>query len=145
MKKLLIALVAGFAVWTLGAAELNWTTDLAKAQAQARKENKLVLLDFTGSDWCPWCIKFEKEVLNTPEFGEYSKAHLVPVLLDFPHAKPQDDALKAANKALKEKYDIKGFPTYVLLNGAGKEVGRQEGYEKGGPKAFIAKIDGFKK
>jgi protein disulfide-isomerase len=145
MKKLLIALVAGLAVWTLGAAELNWTTDLAKAQAQARKENKLVLLDFTGSDWCPWCIKFEKEVLNTPEFVGYSKANLVPVLLDFPHTKAQIDALKQANKALKEKYHVGGFPTYVLLNASGKEVGRQVGYEAGGPKAFIAKIDGFKK
>ena len=145
MKKLLFALVAGLAVWSLAAAELDWTTDLAKAQAQAKKDNKLVLLDFTGSDWCPWCIKFEKEVLNTPEFVEYTKANLVPVLLDFPRTKAQTDALKQANKVLKEKYKVEGFPTYVLLNAGGKEIGRQTGYEKGGPKAFIAKIDGFKK
>jgi len=129
----------------LRAEDVTWLTSVSEAEAQAKKESKLVLLDFTGSDWCPWCIKFEKEVLTTPEFTQYAKANLVPVLLDFPHAKPQDDALKEANKALKGKYEIKGFPTYVLLNADGKEVGRQVGYDKGGPKAFIAKIDGFKK
>jgi protein disulfide-isomerase len=144
MKNILLTLVAGLAVWSLSAAELNWTTDLAKAQAKAKAENKLVLLDFTGSDWCPWCIKFEKEVLSTDEFAKYAQANLELVMVDFPRSKAQTDALKQANKSLKDKYKIEGFPTYVVLNTEGKEVGRQVGYKKGGPQAFIKELDGFK-
>ncbi len=144
MKNILLTLVAGLAVWSLSAAELNWTTDLAKAEAAAKKDNKLVLLDFTGSDWCPWCIKFEKEVLSTDEFAKYAQANLELVMVDFPRSKAQTDELKQANKSLKDKYKIEGFPTYVVLNTEGKEIGRQVGYEKGGPKVFIKQLDGFK-
>jgi protein disulfide-isomerase len=123
----------------------EWLTDLPKAQEQAKKDNKLVLLDFTGSDWCGWCIKFKKEVLDTDEFKGYADKNLVLVEVDFPNKKEQSEDLKKANQALKEKYSVSGYPTYVVLNGEGKEVGRQVGYEAGGPKAFIAKLDGFKK
>jgi protein disulfide-isomerase len=110
---------------------------------QARSENKMVLLDFTGSDWCGWCIKFDHDVLSMAEFTAYAKSKLVLVKLDFPHHKPQSDALKQANQELATRYHVDGFPTYVLLNSAGKELGRQVGYAKGGPDAFIAELDGF--
>ena len=67
MKRTTIGLLALCALLQAGAAEVNWLTDLPKAQAQAKKENKQVLMDFTGSDWCGWCIKFNKEVLSTPD------------------------------------------------------------------------------
>ena len=129
---------------TASAADLNWQTDLKKAQAEAKQENKMVLLDFTGSDWCGWCIKFNKEVLSTPEFATYAAKNLVLVELDFPHQKPQSAELKKANEALKNEYNVRGFPTFVVLNKDGKEVGRQVGYSKGGPDAFTAKLDSFK-
>jgi thioredoxin-related protein len=145
MKKLLlIATLAVTAFWQASAAESIWLTDLTKAQAQAKAENKIVLIDFTGSDWCGWCIKLKKEVLDTPEFKEYAAKNLVLVELDFPRNKPQTADQKKANAELSKKYNIEGYPTLVLLDKEGKEVGRL-GYVKGGPKAFIEKLERSKK
>jgi thioredoxin-related protein len=145
MKKLFIAVAIGCVWLQTQAADLNWGTDLPKALAQAKSDKKLVLLDFTGSDWCGWCIKFDKDVLSTDQFANYAKTHLELVTLDFPNKKPQSDALKSANAALQKKYGVDGFPTFVLLNADGKELGRQVGYAPGGPEAFIAKLEGFSK
>jgi thioredoxin-related protein len=125
------------------ASESSSGSALSTALTRARSENKMVLLDFTGSDWCGWCIKFDKDVLSTDKFAGYAKSKLVLVTLDFPSHKKQDAALKQANQELKKRFDVNGFPTFVLLNSAGKELGRQVGYLKGGPDAFIAKLDGF--
>ena len=125
---------------------MNWGTDLPKALAQAKADKKMVLLDFTGSDWCGWCIKFDKETLAKDKFADYAKTNFELVWsLDFPNKKPQSDALKAANKALGEKYGMDGYPTFVVLNADGKEIGRQVGYAPGGPEAFIAKLEKFSK
>jgi len=145
MKKLLIATLAATLFWQVNAAESTWLTDLPKAQAQAKAENKIVLIDFTGSDWCGWCIKFKKDVLDTPEFKEYAAKNVVLVELDFPSKKEQSAELKKANKALQDKYKVEGFPTFVVLDKDGKEIGRQVGDSKGGPKAFIEKLEGYKK
>jgi thioredoxin-related protein len=123
--------------------ESSWGTDLPAALNQARSENKMVLLDFTGSDWCGWCIKFDKDVLSTGQFTGYAKSKLVLVRLDFPHHKEQDAALKQANEQLSQRFNVHGFPTFVLLNSAGKELWRQVGYAQGGPNAFIAELDRF--
>src|SRR5882724_2184624 len=126
MKKILTGVFACWALLQAGAAELQWNTDLAKAQEQAKKENKLVMLDFTGSDWCPYCIKLNKEVFSKPEFAKYAKENLVLVEVDFPHRKKkgeQSDALKKANDALQQKYNISGFPTMIVLDGEGNKVG----------------------
>jgi protein disulfide-isomerase len=144
MKKMLIAILAATVLWRVNAAEADWLTDLPKAQAQAKTENKIVLIDFTGSDWCGWCIKFKKEVLDTAAFQEYAAKNVVLVELDYPHKKVQADDLKKANAALKDHYKIEGFPTLIVLDKSGKEIGRQVGYEEGGPKAFIAKLEKFK-
>ena len=145
MKKFLIAVLAATVFWQVNAAESAWLTDLPKAQAQAKSENKIVLMDFTGSDWCGWCIKFKKEVLDTPAFQAYAAKNVVLVELDYPNKKVQSADLKKANAALKDQYKIEGFPTLVVLDKAGKEIGRQVGYSEGGPKAFIAKLEGYKK
>jgi protein disulfide-isomerase len=144
MKKLLIATLAATVFWQANAADSAWLTDLPAAKAQARAENKIVLMDFTGSDWCSWCIKFKKEVLDTAEFQTYAAQNVVEVELDYPNNKPQSVDLKKANAALKDQYSIEGFPTLVVLDQNGKEIGRQVGYEEGGPKAFIAKLEQFK-
>jgi protein disulfide-isomerase len=145
MKKILIAMLAATVFWQVNAAEATWLTDLPKAQAQAKTENKIVLMDFTGSDWCGWCIKFKKEVLDTAEFQAYAAKNVVLVELDFPHKKVQADDLKKANAALNQQYKINGYPTLVVLDKDGKEIGRQVGYSEDGPAAFIAKLEGFKK
>jgi thioredoxin-related protein len=143
MKKIAIGLIACWALLQAGAEELQWLTDLPKAQAQAKKENKLVMLDFTGSDWCGWCIKLNKDVFSKPEFSKYAKENLVLVEVDFPRRKELSDDLKKANQALQEKYKIEGYPTIIVLDGEGKNVGKL-GYMES-PKPFIAKLEGMKK
>jgi protein disulfide-isomerase len=125
------------------AADLVWRTDLPGALKQARSDEKLVLLDFTGSDWCPWCIKFDQEVLSTDRFAGYALNRLELVKLDFPRHTPLGDDLKQANEALVKKFKVDGIPTYVLLDANGRELGRQVGYVAGGPDKFIVELDGF--
>ena len=128
---------------TAGASAAVWRNDYPGALKQAKAENKLVLLDFTGSDWCGWCIKFEQDVLSTPKFAAYAAHKLQLVRLDFPHHSPQPDALKRANAALYGQFRVDGFPTFILVNSSGKELGRQVGYLRGGPDAFIAELENF--
>jgi protein disulfide-isomerase len=122
-----------------------WRNDLPGALQQARSENKLVLLDFTGSDWCPWCIKFDHDVLSTENFAAYAGQKLELVKVDFPRHTAQPDDLRRANAALAAQFNVDGYPTYVLLDANGRELGRQVGYQEGGPQAFIAELDGFSK
>ena len=126
------------------AAPAGWTADYQKALAQAKAENKAVLLDFTGSDWCGWCIKMVKETLSQKEFTDYAAKNLVLVEVDFPNKKQLSDDTKKQNAELQEKYEAKGFPTFVLLDKDGKQLGKQVGYLAGGPSAFIAKLESFK-
>jgi protein disulfide-isomerase len=144
MKRIAMALLASCVLLQVRAAELDWLTDLPTAQAQAKSENKMVLLDFTGSDWCEWCMKFDKEVFATSEFQDYAAKNVVLVRLDYPHRKKQSAKLQIANFMLKNQYDIQEFPTLVVLNQAGDEIGRQTGYSEGGPQAFIAELEKFK-
>ena len=145
MKKLAFGLLVAWALLPVAASEGEWLTDLPKALDRAKAEKKMVVLDFTGSDWCGWCIKFNKDVLSTSEFKDYAAKNLVLVEVDFPNRKKLDAQLVKTNAALKEKYKIDGFPTFVVLNAQSREVGRQVGYAEGGPKAFIAKLEAFKK
>jgi thioredoxin-related protein len=144
MKKLFIALLAATALAGDHAANAAWLTDLPKAQAQAQAENKIVLMDFTGSDWCPACIRFNKEVLDSSVFQEYAAKNVVVVEVDFPQNKAQSDELKKTNAALQDRFKVEGFPTLIVLDKDGKEIGRQVGYEADGPKPFIAKLEEFK-
>jgi thioredoxin-related protein len=121
-------------------AESNWVTDYKKAQEAAKAGKKLMLLDFTGSDWCGWCMKLDKEVFSTPEFQNYASRNLILVKLDFPRRRPQTEALKKQNEQLAQKYGIQGFPTIIVLNGQGEKVG-ELGYMEGGPSPFLAKLE----
>jgi protein disulfide-isomerase len=124
---------------------VQWLTDLPQAQARAKSENKLVLLDFTGSDWCGWCIKLDQDTFSKPEFTDYARKNLVLVQLDFPDKKPQADALKQTNAALQKKYNVNGFPTLIAMKPDGTVVWTQTGYLEGGPPALIAKLEEAKK
>lgn len=119
----------------------GWLEDFAKAQAIATQENRPMLLDFTGSDWCGWCIKLDKEVFSQPDFEEYAAKNLVLVKLDFPKRKKLPAEVEQQNKRLAQKYGIRGFPTIIILDPSGKQIGKM-GYQKGGPGPFI---DGLKK
>jgi thioredoxin-related protein len=123
----------------------SWGTDLPAALNQAGSENKLVLMDFTGSDWCPWCIKLDQDVFSTSQFAAYAQNKLELVKVDFLRNSPQSDDVKQANAALASRYNVNGYPTCILLDASGKELGRQVGYLEGGPDAFIAEMNGFSK
>ena len=140
LTKFLLATIASASLLTAGAEELKWHTDLAKAQAEAKAEKKMVMLDFTGSDWCGWCIKLNKEVFAKPEFVEFAKKNLVLVEVDFPRKKEQSAEQKKANQALQSKYQIQGYPTLIVLDADGNKVG-ELGYVAGGPKAWIEKFE----
>ena len=114
-----------------------WQTDYKQALVQAAKEKKRLLLDFTGSDWCPYCVQMEKEVLTQPDFKVYAAHKLILVKLDFPRKKQMPPAESEQNQKLQQEFAIEGFPTYVLLDPAGTEMRRQVGYLEGGPKEFI--------
>lgn len=149
MKTIVFA-VGIAAALTLGAAgsvwaDSEWETDLQKAQAQAKTNNKLVFVDFTGSDWCGYCIRLNREILSKPEFKDYANKNLVLVEIDFPRAKSQSVDLRKKNQELAQQYDIQGFPTIVVLNGNGRMIWRFDGYFPDGPQAFIAELEKAKK
>jgi protein disulfide-isomerase len=121
----------------------GWGDDYDKALAAAKSEKKLLLMDFTGSDWCGWCIKLNKEVFSKEEFKEYAKKNLVLLEVDFPQHKKLAQKIKEQNDKLQNEYHIDGYPTVIVLNPEGKKVG-ELGYMEGGPKAFIAKLDELK-
>jgi protein disulfide-isomerase len=120
--------------------QVEWLTDFNAAQAKARAENKPLLVDFTGSDWCPPCILLEKQVFSQSEFAEYAAKNVVLVKIDFPRRKPLPAAEQAKNEALARQYDIRGFPTVLVMDAAGTVKG-QLGYMVAGPGRFTAKID----
>jgi protein disulfide-isomerase len=137
---LVTSLVSGGIIASSEAAE-GWKTDYTAALAEAAKENKMVLLDFTGSDWCGWCIKLQKDTFSKPEFKKFAQESLVLVELDFPRGKTQSDELKKQNEELAEKFGVQGFPTLVLLHPQGKEATRNVGYLQGGPEVFIQWVE----
>jgi len=121
-------------------AELAWLTNFDAARAKARAENKLLLIDFTGSDWCPPCKMLKREVFSQPEFAEYAAEKLVLLEVDFPREKAQSEEQKEANRILAQQFRIQGFPTIVVLSPSGKILG-ELGYMRGGPRAFIAELE----
>jgi len=99
----------------------GWSTDLEKAFEQAKAEKKSVLVEFTGSDWCPPCIAMRKNVFTKKEFVEGASKNFILVELDFPKG---DKKLKEKNQPFAEKYKIEGFPTVILFDSDGKEFTR---------------------
>jgi thioredoxin-related protein len=114
--------------------------DYKKAQEEAKANNKLLLLNFTGSDWCGWCIKIDKDIFSQSQFKDYARDNLVLVELDFPRRKTQPAELKKQNLELAQQYEVLGFPTIVVLNGSGQKLWQFDGYFPGGPEAFIAQL-----
>ena len=145
-RSFLLAATSFFVAGALTSAEESgWLTDYKQAQQEAKAGNKFVLLDFTGSDWCGWCKKFDKEVLLQPEFKDFARDNLVVVEVDFPRAKQQSLELKKQNRELAQQYEIMGFPTIVVLNADGQKLWRYDGYFPDGPAAFIAQLQKLRK
>jgi thioredoxin-related protein len=141
MRKILCLLLLTVCVH---AESSDWLTDFSAARKKAAKENKRIMMLFTGSDWCPICKKWKKEVFDQPQFLDYSRTNLVLVLVDFPDQRPLPRAQQRANDALRDKWKAGEFPEVILLDPAGKkEVGRIR-YDLGGIPRVIALLNGEK-
>lgn len=139
MKSRLLILTA-LAFATTAFAKTGWEDDFEKGLAKAKAAGKPALVDFTGSDWCIWCKRLDEEIFSKKEFKDYVKDKFQLVEVDFPQIKPLPKKKAEANDALSEKYKVQGFPTVIIMDGSGKEIGRL-GYVEGGPKAFIAELE----
>lgn len=143
MKKLLytslvMAMTATFAHAATGE---NWMTDFEAAKKKAAEENKDLLVDFTGSDWCGWCIKLDKEVFSEDVFKKGVDDKFVLVSLDYPRDKSKmSDELQKQNEELQKKFQIQGFPTILLMDAEGKPYART-GYQAGGPEKYLTHLD----
>jgi protein disulfide-isomerase len=127
-------------IGSLSAAEATWLTDYKAAQKKATAEHKPILMDFTGSDWCGWCIRLDKEVFSQPEFVDYAQKNLVLLKVDFPRNKEQTEAEKIQNQELAGKFGIQGYPTIILIDSHAKQLGEM-GYEKGGAAKWVASLE----
>lgn len=122
----------------------KWIDDFDDALAIASSANLPLFLNFTGSDWCPWCKFADERVFSKKEWREYAAGHLVPVFVDFPNRSPLSKKQKEANDALAKKYGIRGFPTFLILSPDGQKVLGQFGISRdANVDDFIAQIERF--
>ncbi len=146
-KKAILIVAFVLSSFAIQAQELKWETDINKAISVSNKTKKPMLLFFTGSDWCGWCIRLQKEVLKTPEFAAWAKKNVVLVELDYPRKTAQSEAIKTQNAGLQEAFAIQGFPTVYFAtakqkNGKPSFTGiGNTGYVAGGAKAWLAVAD----
>lgn len=146
MKKLLVVLLifAGSLAMNAQKSELTWHTNMEEAMQISAKKNKPLMLFFTGSDWCGWCIRLQKEVFHKPEFVQWAKKNVVLVELDFPRGKQLDQAIRQQNYGLQNALKVQGFPTIWFVTAEKKEDGKvnlsqlgSTGYVAGGPDAWL--------
>lgn len=143
MKKLILTLFLVLGSLTIQAQELTWQTDINKAMEISKKSKKPLMLFFTGSDWCGWCIRLQKEVLKTPEFAKWAKDNVVLVELDFPRRTAQQPEIQKQSMELQQALGVRGYPTVWFVN-ATKKDGKinleqlgSTGYVAGGPTPWL--------
>lgn len=117
----------------------GWLTSYEQALTEAKEQNKPILVEFTGSDWCPPCMRLEKEVLSTESFKAFARDSLVLLYVDFPRRKQLSEEQTAHNNELAKQYGIQYFPTVFVLDDSGKVINQIQ-YQGGGPDSFIASI-----
>lgn len=146
MKKIVLILLMTFGSLLSNAQEneLTWHTNIDKAMEISKKEKKPLMLFFTGSDWCGWCIRLQKEVFYKKEFVKWAKDNVVLVELDFPRKKQLEPTLQQQNYSLQSAFQVQGYPTVWFVNSDTKE-GKTNftqlgstGYVAGGPEAWIS-------
>lgn len=126
--------------------ETVWITDYKKAQQQAKSTHKFLLLQFTGSDWCPPCRLMQKEILSTREFQDYASKNFVLMEVDFPRARVQAPEVAEQNQMLAHQFGIEAFPTIIILNTEGKKVGELVGFDpRAGLQNYLASLEKIRK
>jgi len=117
----------------------EWITDYEKAFVIAKLENKHVLINFTGSDWCGWCKRLDREVFSQPAFKEYAKENLVLLKIDFPRRTPQSREVKIKNQGYAKMFAVRGFPSIFIVK-SNQRVVLRTGYKAGGADNYISHI-----
>jgi protein disulfide-isomerase len=141
MKTILRSLAVVLASASLAfAGTEGWLTDWEAAKAKSKADKKPILIYLTGSDWCGWCKKLDKEVISQKAFMEYASANFILMEADFPKKKEQSAELKKQNKALEKTYLNGGYPTMYLLDAEGKKLSDDLGEVAGGVDGYIAKF-----
>jgi len=139
MKKLIFVsmALASLLVGAKTSTPAGWTDDYDAALKRAEKEKKLVVADFSGSDWCGWCKRLDREVFDTEEFRKAATNDYVLLMIDTPADQSRlSEKAKVQNPTLVKKYGIRGFPTVLMLDAKGKVV-HQTGYQPGGPVLYL--------
>jgi thioredoxin-related protein len=130
-------------LFTLFSPSVTWLGDFNTAKTEAAKTHKLILINFSGSDWCGPCIRLRKEILESANFESYAADHLLLVRADFPRQKknqPSKEQVKL-NEALAEKYNSEGkFPYTLLVDENGKVLKTWDGYPDETPEQFITDV-----
>jgi protein disulfide-isomerase len=116
-----------------------WHESYDTAVAESRRTGKPILADFTGSDWCHWCVKLKKDVFETSIFEGWAHDHVVLLELDYPNSGTQSPEIKKQNAELAQRYGINSYPTVLFLTADGEVIGRSK-YMKD-PSAWIADAD----
>ncbi len=118
----------------------EWITDYDLAVKYAQSSGLPIMINFTGSDWCIWCIRLKDEVFSKEVFQDYAKENLILLELDFPRNIPQTEAMKQANANLRGRFNVRGYPTIVLMDKDQKEIART-GYQHGGAAAYVIHVE----
>lgn len=136
MKKtwtlMLACMLACFCSSAFAADRINWYTNYDEAVKAAKSSSKPLLLLFTGSDWCTWCKKLDKEVFASPEFANAAADKFIFVMVDFPVNKSLPDNITKQNKDLQKRFLIEGYPTVVILDSVHQKKIATTGYKPGG-------------
>jgi len=132
------------ALSSLTQAAEGWGTNFEAAKTEAAKDHKDILMDFTGSDWCGWCIKLRDEVFTKDAFKQEAPKHFVLLELDFPQKKELPKEEKEQNEKMQAMYAVEGFPTIFLTDAKGRPYGKT-GYQKGGPEEYNKHLDELRK
>lgn len=134
MTKKMFSLIALLFAFSLHA-EVSWYTDYDQAVSASKSSSKPIVMLFTGSDWCPLCIKLEREILSTPDFAQAAGDKFVFLKLDFPLDKNVPQKQADQNKRLQQQFNIQGYPTIVILDPSLKKIATAS-YRPGGGKQF---------
>jgi len=116
--------------------KLVWNDNLEKAVEIAKKQDKAILINFSGSDWCKWCKKLDAEVFSQNEFINYAKKNLILVKIDFPQYTPQDPKVQSYNREVAQMFRVEGFPTVVVIN-KNQKLAAYTGYQAGGAENYV--------
>lgn len=143
MPKYMIAILLALTVLTNARAQEptnTWLTDFNKAKKEAAEKNMAILADFSGCDWCGWCIKLDKEVFSQNEFKSFAKDRFILFRACFPNENRPRTDVDVQNEQLLIAYGVEGFPTVLLLDAGGKVIART-GYRKGGAGAYVEHLE----